>query len=167
MKYQRQVFYSFHYKQDSRRAAQIRNIGAIEGNAPVSDNDWEEVKKGGDETIRRWIDSNMRYRSCLIVLVGEHTSKRRWVDYEIRKAWEKGMGVFGIYIHRIKDPLICLRGFSGYSNMGENPFDKIFFKDGRSLSSVVPCYRPNPSDAYNDIAEHLEEWVEKAIKARG
>lgn len=47
MKYQRQVFYSFHYKQDSRRVAQIRNIGAIEGNAPVSDNDWEDVKKGG------------------------------------------------------------------------------------------------------------------------
>ena len=127
----------------------------------------EEVKKGGDEAIRRWIDSNMQYRSCLIVLVGEHTSKRRWVDYEIRKAWEKGMGVFGIYIHRIKDPLLCQQGFSGYSNMGENPFDKISFKNGNPLSSVVPCYNPDPNDAYNDIGGHLEEWVEKAIKARG
>ena len=163
----RQVFYSFHYKQDSRRVAQIRNIGVIEGNTSVSDNDWEEVKKGGDEAIRRWIDSNMQYRSCLIVLVGEHTSKRRWVDYEIRKAWEKGMGVFGIYIHRIKDPLLCQQGFSGYSNMGENPFDKISFKNGNPLSSVVPCYNPDPNDAYNDIGGHLEEWVEKAIKARG
>ena len=40
----RQVFYSFHYGQDSCRVAQIRNIGAIEGNASVSDNDWEIVK---------------------------------------------------------------------------------------------------------------------------
>lgn len=41
----RQVFYSFHYKQDSRRVAQIRNIGAIEGYASVSDYNLEKVKK--------------------------------------------------------------------------------------------------------------------------
>lgn len=41
----RQVFYSFHYGQDSRRVAQIRNIGAIEGIASVSDNDLKKVKK--------------------------------------------------------------------------------------------------------------------------
>lgn len=163
----RQVFYSFHYKQDSRRVAQIRNIGAIEGNPPVSDNDWEKVKKGGDDAIRQWIDSNLQHRSCLIVLVGEHTSERPWVDYEIRRAWIRGMGVFGIYIHRIKDPLLCRLGFSGYSNMGDCPFDKIFFENGNRLSSEVSCYNPNPNDAYNDIAEHIEEWVEKAIKARG
>lgn len=109
----------------------------------------------------------MQYRSCLIVLVGEHTSERHWVDYEIRKAWEKGMGVFGIYIHRVKDPLLCRYGYMGFSNMGDNPFDKIFFQNGNWLSSVVSCYNPNPNDAYNDIAEHLEEWVEKSIKARG
>ena len=28
----RQVFYSFHYENDVRRAAQIKNIGVIEGN---------------------------------------------------------------------------------------------------------------------------------------
>ena len=42
----RRVFYSFHYKPDNWRAAQVRNIGAIEGNNPASDNDWEAVKKG-------------------------------------------------------------------------------------------------------------------------
>ena len=34
-KRKRQVFYSFHYKNDVMRAAQIRNIGAIEGNMPA------------------------------------------------------------------------------------------------------------------------------------
>lgn len=86
----RQVIYSFHYEKDSRRVAQIRNIGVIEGNTSVSDNDWEEVKKGGDEAIRRWIDSNLQYRSCLIVLVGEHTSERLWVDYEISMGKRNG-----------------------------------------------------------------------------
>jgi len=41
----RKVFYSFHYKKDVMRAAQIRNIGLLEGNSPVSDNEWEKIKK--------------------------------------------------------------------------------------------------------------------------
>lgn len=28
----RQVFFSFHYQPDSRRASQVRNIGALDGN---------------------------------------------------------------------------------------------------------------------------------------
>lgn len=163
----RQVFYSFHYDQDSRRAAQIRNIGVIEGNSLVSDNEWETVKRGGDDAIRRWINSNLEYRSCLIVLIGQHTSERRWVEYEICQAWNKGMGVFGIYIHNIKDPLLCRRGYSGKSNMGENPFHKIKFENGEPLSSVIKCYNPEPNDAYGDIAKNIETWVEQAIKQRG
>src|SRR5260370_41162731 len=42
----RKVFFSFHYKADSWRTSQVRNIGAIEGNAPVADNDWESMTKG-------------------------------------------------------------------------------------------------------------------------
>ncbi len=43
----RQVFYSFHFDNDSWRAGQVRNIGVVEGNTPVSSNDWEEVKRKG------------------------------------------------------------------------------------------------------------------------
>ena len=31
----RRTFYSFHYKPDNWRAAQVRNMGVIEGNRPV------------------------------------------------------------------------------------------------------------------------------------
>ena len=54
----RQVFYSFHFKNDSWRAGQVRNIGVVEGNTPVSSNDWEEVKRKGDDSIKRWIDTH-------------------------------------------------------------------------------------------------------------
>lgn len=74
----RRVFYSFHYK-DVMRVAQIRNIGAIEDNKPVSENEWEEVKNKGKAAIEEWIDANMNYRSCVIVLVGEETAQREWV----------------------------------------------------------------------------------------
>lgn len=43
----RKAFYSFHFKPDSWRASQVRNIGVVDGNQPVSDNDWEDVKKRG------------------------------------------------------------------------------------------------------------------------
>src|SRR5438874_1029895 len=29
------------------------------GNAPVRDNDWEQVKRGGDKAIEKWIDNQL------------------------------------------------------------------------------------------------------------
>ena len=157
----RQVFYSFHYKNDVMRVSQIRNIGALEDNKPVSANDWEEVKRKGDDNIKRWIDDNMKYRSCVIVLVGEETANRKWVRYEIEKAWKDGKGLLGIYIHNLKDPN------TGKCSQGKNPFSSFTLKQSRKpLSDVVKCYNPNSIDAYGDIKNHLEEWVEEAIKIR-
>jgi hypothetical protein len=143
------------------RVQQIRNIGVIEGNTPVSANEWETIKRSGDKAIANWIDTNMAYRSCVIVLVGSETSNRPWVKYEIKKAWEEGKGLFGIYIHNIKDPR------TGKCSKGSNPFDQFTVGNtGTRLSSLVKCYDPNPTDAYNDIAEHIEGWIEQAIKDR-
>lgn len=166
----RQIFYSFHYENDVMRVSQIRNIGVIEGNTPVSDNDWEQVKKGGDDAIKRWIDNNMSGRSCVVVLVGEKTAYRKWIKYEIEKAWNDGKGVVGIYIHRIKCARSIRSGGNGYCNKGSNPFDefKLTFNNGGSkkLSQIVECYNPDPYDAYNDIAVNLEQLVENAIAIR-
>ena len=156
----RQVFYSFHYANDVMRVQQIRNIGALEENKPVSANEWEEVKKKGDAAIRKWIDDNMEYRSCVVVLVGEETANRPYVKYEIEKAWNSGKGLLGIYIHNIKCPR------NGVCNKGANPFDGFNFKDGRKLSTTVKCYNPNSIDAYNAIKENIENWIEEAITIR-
>lgn len=162
----RRVFYSFHYKKDVRRVAQIRNIGAIEDNKPVSENEWEDVKKKGNTAIEKWIDDNMRNRSCVIVLVGEETAQRRWVKYEIKKAWNEGKGLLGIYIDNIKDPLLCRKGETGKCNRGDNPFEQFKLKDGTRLSEIVKCHNPFFLDAYNDIKENLEDWIEEAIEIR-
>lgn len=156
----RQVFYSFHFDNDVMRVQQIRNIGAIEENKPVSASDWEEVKKKGKASIEKWIEDNMSYRSCVVVLVGEETADRPWVKYEITKAWEDEKGLLGIYIHNIKCPR------NGKSNKGSNPFDQFTFKDGSKLSSVVNCYNPSSTDAYSDIKNNIEAWIEAAIAQR-
>lgn len=159
----RRVFYSFHYKPDNWRASQVRNIGALEGNQPANDNDWEEVTGGGDEAIKKWISDQMRGRSCTVVLVGEKTANRKWIDYEIEKSWNDGMGVVGIRIHGLKDR-------NGHiSNRGRNPFEHFSFKSGKKLSEVVECYDPpgnTSQDKYDSISNNLENLVEEAIAIR-
>ena len=157
----RQVFYSFHFDNDVMRVWQIRKMGAIEGNELVAPNNWEQIKRSGEYAVKKWIDDNMRYKSCVVVLVGSKTANREWVNYEIRKAWNEGKGLFGIYIHNLKDPR------TGTCKKGANPFDNVLLKNGQKLSSLVPCYDPNSWDAYNDIAKNLENWVDFAIKSRG
>lgn len=161
----RQVFYSFHYKPDCWRAAQVRNIGVVEGNKPAPDNEWEKITSAGDSAIKKWIDDQMKYRSCTVVLVGNKTANRKWINYEIVKSWNKGMGVVGIHIHGLKnkDGKISLRG--------ANPFDYIPYGDaGKKLSAIVKCYSPtgvSSKERYDWISKYLSAAVEEAIKIRG
>lgn len=160
----RRCFYSFHYTPDCHRAAQIRQIGSIEGNRPASDNDWESVKGGGEPAIKRWIAGQMAGRSCTVVLVGEGTANRKWINYEIIQSWDAGMGVVGIRIHGIKN----LSGET--SRMGANPFDYITHGPTKQkLSSIVKCYSPagaTSKEKYAWIATHLANAVEEAVNIR-
>ena len=162
----RQVFYSFHYKPDNWRAAQVRNIGVVEGNAPASDNDWETIKGRGGDAIRRWINAQMRGRSCTIVLVGSNTAGRKWIEYEIKKSWQDGKGVAGIYIHELLDQE------GKVSVKGKNPFNNIVISTTQRdmiLSERVKCYYPRGDDSkekYAWISNNLSAIVEKAIKIR-
>lgn len=157
----RQVFFSFHYSQDVMRVAQIRNIGALEDNKPVNDNDWESISKAGDAEIKAWIDRNLAMRSCLIVLIGEKTASRKYVQYEIEKAWISNKAVFGIYIHNLKHPT------TGKSQKGSNPFDGKTFKLSNGNSVEIAAYNPNPDNAYQDIARNIESWTEIALRQVG
>lgn len=158
----RRVFFSFHYKPDNWRASQVRNIGKVEGNSPASDNDWETVTKGGDKAIRKWIDEQMYGKSCLVVLVGAKTAGRKWIKYEIKKAWDTGKGVVGIYVNKLKDV------HGNTAEKGHNPFGA-FTVDGVPMTRLVKCHTPSGSGstaAYKDISENIEDWIEDAVEAR-
>jgi MTH538 TIR-like domain (DUF1863) len=160
----RKVFYGFHYKPDNWRAATVRNIGVVEGDKPASDNDWESVTSGGDEAIKRWISGQMNGKTCNVVLVGANTANRKWINHEIIKAWDDGLGVVGICIHGLKNAA------EQTSSMGDNPFDYIGYGNtGKKLSAIVKCYNPSGSDSqdrYEWISKHLADAVEEAIKIR-
>ena len=99
------VFYSYHHKLDQWRAAQIREAAPVEGNMPVSDPEWDKVTEDGEFATERWINAQLFGRSCLVVLIGPATAGRKWIDYEINKAWIDNKGVVGIYVHNLKDRL--------------------------------------------------------------
>lgn len=159
----RRCFFSFHYKPDNSRAALVRNMGMVDGNQPVSDNDWETVTKGGAAAIKEWIADQMHGRSCTVVLVGSNTAKRKWINYEIIESWNDGMGVVGIHIYGLKN-------FAGeIATKGSNPFDHIVLNSGKKLSSIVKCYNPsgsNSKERYAWIKARLSIYVEEAIKMR-
>ena len=161
----RKVFYSFHFHNDCQRAAQVRNMGVLEGNAPIRDNDWESLKKNGDAAVEKWIADQLSGRSCTVVLVGSGTANRKWINHEISETWNEGKGLVGIRIHGLKNLS------EATDSSGQNPFDYVSFTQSkRALSSVVKLYDPtvwfDSKATYKKISDNLQAWVEEAITIR-
>ena len=160
------VFFSFHFDNDFWRTMQIRNIGSIEKNEPISANDWESVQRKGDNAIQNWIDENLNYKHCTIVLIGSETYKRPWVLYEIEKSWQMGKGLIGIYIHKLKDQN------GKQDSKGKNPFEYVNINLPNSYSDISSVIKTHDSflseskDVYNVISDNIERWVEDAINQR-
>lgn len=158
----RRTFFSFHFDNDSWRASQVRNMGVVEGDKPISDNDWETVKKGGDKAIEKWIEDQLAGKSATIVLVGSKTSERPWIKHEIKRSWELGKGMLGICVHNLKDQA------GQQCNRGPNPFDN-WKVNGKLMSNYVTLYDPPFKDSqsvYNHIKNNIASWVEQAITDR-
>jgi hypothetical protein len=151
----RRVFFSFHYQQDYWRVNQVRNSWVLqrEDNKKINSrlfmdgSMWEEVKKQGDKAIKDAINLAMNNTSVTVVLIGQHTHQRKYVQYEIEKSQEdNNKGLLGVYIHSLKD------SDGNGSPMGLNP-----------LPNEYPTYWWFNDDGYNNFSD----WVEAAAKAAG
>jgi hypothetical protein len=158
----KKCFLSFYYKEDSWRVQTVKNIGSIEEQPILDGNKWEEIRKKGDAAVKQWIEDNMRGKECLVVLIGSHTSGRRWVKHEIQRACEKGIGVCGVYIHKLKD------SDRRQSVKGSSPFAGLTHA-GKSITSFAREYDPpqyDSQDVYEHIANNIASWVDTAISLR-
>ena len=158
------VFFSYHHKLDHWRASQIRDAAPVEANTPAADKEWERVTEEGEFATERWINAQLYGRTCLVVLIGPATAGRKWINYEINKAWTDNKGVVGIHIHNLKDR------FGNQSAKGANPFHMFMIDGGaRRLSSVVKAYDPpymTSPEVFKYITTYIAEWVEEAIEMR-
>ena len=144
----RRVFFSFEYKHDVSRAMVVRNSWVTQGKEAagfVDAADFEELEKGGDAAIKRWIRDQLEGTSVTVVLVGSHTCSSRYVQYEIQQSTARGNGLLGIDVSKIKD-------LDGYTTerCGEIPKGYRF-------------YLWNNDDGYNNMGD----WVERAATEAG
>lgn len=151
------VFYSFHFDNDVFRVQLIRNMHVLAGKEPVEPNAWEQIRKS-DQSIQRWIDTNMAEADAVVVLIGKDTYSRPWVKYEIQQAWRTGKPLLGVHIHNLDS-----MGKGGCAK-GRNPFDHFTYQRNGKPVDAPPAYDPHWLDAYNDIAKNLPGWVSKAMR---
>jgi Thoeris protein ThsB, TIR-like domain len=158
------IYYSFQYLPDNWRALLVRNLDIAPANKPVSPERWNTVKQGGPDAIRDWIGGQMSGRDCTVVLVGTNTAGRVWINHEIIKSWQAGMGVVGIRVHGLENAK------GKMSTKGRNPFGYIDCGDhGQRLSSIVNCYKPQghtSEERLDWIGNNLARIIEEAIEIR-
>jgi hypothetical protein len=99
--------------------------------------EWQAIERQGKRAIQDWIDRQMKGTSVAVVLIGQETSGREWVQYEIKRGYEDGKGLLGIYIHNLKDR-------SGKTDIkGANPFSALYVEQNgvrTYLSSLYKTY---------------------------
>jgi hypothetical protein len=160
----RRVFFSFHYGRDIWRANQVRNSWVTKPDRVEAgfwnSASWEEVKKKGEEAIKRWIDKQLEGTSVTAVLIGAETSNRDYVKYELEKSWKRGNGILGIYIHQMKDKN------GNTDTQGSNTFGPIFISPNDERKYFFERFL-----TYDWVDNHghnkFGDWVEAAAKKAG
>jgi hypothetical protein len=158
----RKVFFSFHYD-DVWKVMQIRNCWTVVGDREtagfIDKAEFEKVERQGHGAIERWIDQQLDGTSATIVLIGQKTAERPYVQYEIKRSYERGNRLLGIYLDNIKNE-------SGSTDFfrGSNPFDQVQVAGGVlgttpvSSKLQVPLYDWVLADGRKNISS----WIETA-----
>ena len=160
----RRTFFSFHYKKDVWRANIVRNSWVTKPNREaagfVDAAAFEEVEKGGDSAIKRWINNQLDGTSVTVVLIGTETNQRDYVKYELQKSNEKGNGILGIYIHKIqeKDENISSKGSNRFGEIGKDSNGNAVY-----ICAAYTTYDWVDDDGYNKLGD----WIEAAAKRAG
>lgn len=158
----RNVFFSFHYQNDISRVMVVRNRWVTQGGQTISGiidhAEFEKVQRNGTKAIEKWIDNQLMGTTATIVLIGEETLNRLYVQYEIGESIRRGNGILGVYINKIKD-------LNGRTSKACNKHTVIgHYNDGS------PVYFDNISAGIYDYMDdngydNLGEWVEAAVNS--
>lgn len=98
-----------------------------------------------DATIARYLKICIRWAKTFIVMIGEHTHERKWVDYEIKEAARQGKVIVGVYMHGCKDDVELPGAFKKYGSsiLGWNSTDKLIdVIEGRLIVNEKPNGMP-------------------------
>lgn len=91
------VFISYHYQCDNKVAKEITNI-VNKDRTSLFTVLQEQVKKNDSESIKRWVDEEIKKTRFTILLISKETFEREYVSYEITKSRENGNTIIPILI---------------------------------------------------------------------
>ena len=117
------------------------------------DKDNKVVHKGkhvADATVARYIRRAIKWAGTFIVLIGEHTHERAWVNYEIRNAHFQGKKIIGVYKYCCAQTAELPEAYKRYgtSPIGWNSMDKLA---GMIQGNVVPPELPDGTPTTKSI----------------
>lgn len=117
------------------------------------DKDNKVVHKGkhvADATVARYIRRAIKWAGTFIVLIGEHTHERAWVNYEIRNAHFQGKKIIGVYKYGCAQTAELPEAYKRYgtSTIGWNSMDKLA---GMIQGNVVPPELPDGTPTTKSI----------------
>ena len=117
------------------------------------DKDNKVVHKGkhvADATVARYIRRAIKWAGTFIVLIGEHTHERAWVNYEIRNAHFQGKKIIGVYKYGCAQTAELPEAYKRYgtSPIGWNSMDKLA---GMIQGNVVPPELPDGTPTTKSI----------------
>lgn len=127
------VFFSFAYDDVKNFKVNVVRQSWLINNSEetfIDGSIWEKEKLKTPTVIKNLIDKGMNKTSVTAVLIGDDTANRRWVNYEIVKSFDKGNGLIGIHINRIRGKHQVISG------RGLNPLDRLGFlvsEDGNKI----------------------------------
>lgn len=125
----------------------------IRSSSLQEDKDNKVVHKGkhvADATVARYIRRAIKWAGTFIVLIGEHTHERAWVNYEIRNAHFQGKKIIGVYKYGCAQTAELPEAYKRYgtSPIGWNSMDKLA---GMIQGNVVPPELPDGTPTTKSI----------------
>ncbi len=156
----RKVFLSYHHERDHWRAYKIRKMFEMDTSLTFSEDEWEEVENKADAEIEEWVDSQIEASDCVVVLIGEETAKRKWINYTIKQAYEMDKAIVGVYVHKLIDDK------GNPDERGENPFNYLDINSVK-FSRFVKTHDSEfvmSRYVYHDIRRHLADLIEYGIE---
>lgn len=159
----RSVFYSFHYGNDVFRANTVRNHWVTKGGQTISGvidkAEFEKLKRIGDTAVKNWIDKQLIGTSVTVVLIGEETLSRNFVQHEIIKSKNRGNAIIGVKIHGIKS-------IDGRTSSPGNLRTAVSQNRDTGEKSTILDYAHAIYDYKLDNGYlNLQTWIEEAIRA--
>lgn len=158
----KRVFFSFSYEEDWSRAFVVKNNWTLKENDEsgfIKKAEFERMKRDGSANIERWIDKQLVGTSVTVVLIGSETLDSTYVQYGIKKSYERGNTIIALKIGKVKN----LNQQTSISQsvvkiVGKNEEGKLLWFD-EILDEEYDYIK-------NDGYTNLEKWIENVDKVK-